>query len=171
MKYQDSGRLVAGDHVYIFVSDRYPRLLDKLFASRAEVDPEDADFFGAFAVDPSRPATDLEAAYGPTLSEAERQLSIGALIASRLGGRAEYADRVLLNPIELIVRDVDEKGKVLAVGVSFEPSSTQPRSIPIFLSLAEMFGWFRSLFGRAGRRGGASPSDDVASVPKAKAEG
>ena len=46
MKYQDAGRLVAGDHVYIFVSDRYPRLLDRLFASRAEVSRDDADFFG-----------------------------------------------------------------------------------------------------------------------------
>ena len=56
MRFQDMGRLMAGDHVYIFVPDRYPRLLDRLFASRAEVDPEDADFFGAFAVDPARPA-------------------------------------------------------------------------------------------------------------------
>ena len=52
MRFQDMGRLMAGDHVYIFVPDRYPRLLDRLFASRTEVDPEDADFFGAFAVDP-----------------------------------------------------------------------------------------------------------------------
>ena len=64
MRFQDMGRLIAGDHVYIFVPDRYPRLLDRLFASRAEVDPEDADFFGAFAIDPARQATDLEAAYG-----------------------------------------------------------------------------------------------------------
>ena len=73
MKYQDAGRLVAGDHVYIFVPDRYPRLLDRLFASRTEVDPEDADFFGAFAVDPARPAAELEADYGPGLTEAEKQ--------------------------------------------------------------------------------------------------
>ena len=53
-RFQDMGRLMAGDHVYIFVPDRYPRLLDRLFASRAEVDPEDADFFGAFAVDPAQ---------------------------------------------------------------------------------------------------------------------
>ncbi|WP_287094656.1 hypothetical protein, partial [Mesorhizobium sp.] len=35
MRFQDMGRLAAGDHVYIFVPDRYPALLDKLFASRA----------------------------------------------------------------------------------------------------------------------------------------
>lgn len=137
MKYQDAGRLHAGDNVYIFVSDRYPRLLDKLFASTIEVDPEDEDFFGAFAVDPARPASDLEAAYGPVLSDQERQLTIGQLLAARLNGRPEYADRVLLTPIELIVRDVDEKGKIIAVGVSFEPISTQPK-VPLFLSLGEM---------------------------------
>ena len=71
-KFQDAGRLMAGDHVYIFVPDRYPRLLDRLFASRTEVDPEDAEFFGAFAVDPSRPASDLESAYAPGLTEDEQ---------------------------------------------------------------------------------------------------
>ena len=55
-----------------YVSAHLPRLLDRLFASRAAVDPEDADFFGAFAVDPARPAEELEAAYAPGLTEAER---------------------------------------------------------------------------------------------------
>src|SRR5690606_3310113 len=93
MKDQEAGRLVAGDHVYIFVSDRYTRLLDRLFASRTEVDPDDADFFGAFAVDPNHTADELEANYGPGLTEAERKLTIGQLMRQRLGGHAEYADR------------------------------------------------------------------------------
>lgn len=137
MRLQDAGRLAAGDHVYIFVPDRYPRLLDKLFASRSEVDPEDADFFGAFAIDPSHLGAELEAAYGPGLTEAERKLTIGGLIQARLGGRAEYADRVPLGPIELIVRDVDEDGKIAAVGLSFEPTAVAPR-IPVFLSAGEI---------------------------------
>jgi len=137
MRFQEMGRLVAGDHVYIFVPDRYPRLLDRLFASRAEVDPEDEDFFGAFAVDPTRPATELEAAYGPELTEPERKLTIGGLIRERLGGLAEYADRVSLGPIELIVRDVDEKGRIVGVGVSIEPTP-QVTSVPVFLSAGEI---------------------------------
>lgn len=145
MKFQDAGRLAAGDLVYIFVSDRYPRLLDRLFASRAAVDPEDAEIFGDFAVDPARPATDLEAAYGPTLNEAERKLTIGQLLTNRLG-HAEYADRLTLPPIELIVRDVDENGKVIAVGVSFEPAPTGNATVPFFLSIAEMVDRVRTFF-------------------------
>lgn len=138
MRFQDMGRLQAGDNVYIFVPDRYPRLIDKLFASRAVVDPEDADFFGAFAVDPARPAEELELAYGPGLTEEERKLTIGALVTERLDGHAEYADRVSLGTIELIVRDVDDKGRITSLGLSFEPTAPVAR-VPIFLSAGELF--------------------------------
>jgi cell volume regulation protein A len=137
MRFQDMGRLTAGDNVYIFVPDRYPRLLDKLFASRALVDPEDADFFGAFAVDPARPAAELEAAYGIGLTEAERKLSVAALVVERLGGHAEYADRVPIGPIELIVRDVDDKSHIVGLGLSFEPTAPVAR-VPVFLSAGEI---------------------------------
>ncbi len=120
-----------------FVPDRYPRLLDKLFASRAVVEPEDADFFGAFAVDPARPAEELEMAYAPGLTETERKLTVGALVVERLGGHAEYADRVSLGTIELIVRDVDDKGHVTGLGLSFEPTAPVAR-VPVFLSAGEI---------------------------------
>jgi cell volume regulation protein A len=163
IKYQDAGRLTEGDHVYIFVPDRYPRLLDRLFASRTEVDPEDADFFGAFAVDPTRPAADLEAAYGTGLTEAEAATTISQLILARLGGRAEYADRVTIGPIELIVREVDEKGRIVSVGVSLEPAPPAP-PIPAFLSASEIGDRLRRLFGRLKKKRG------VASEPAADAE-
>ncbi len=165
MRFQDMGRLVAGDHVYIFVPDRYPRLLDRLFASRAEVSPEDEDFFGAFAVDPSRPATDLEAAYGAELSEAERKLSIGALVGERVGGHPEYADRVPLGPIELIVRDVDEKGRIVSIGLSVEPTTTQPK-VPVFLSIGEIADRLRMMWTRLRARGGREPDLAAEKTPE-----
>jgi cell volume regulation protein A len=159
MKYQESGRLVAGDHVYIFVSDRYPRLLDRLFASRKEVDPDDVDFFGAFAVDPDHSADELEANYEPGLTEAERKLTIGQLMRQRLGGHAEYADRVSLGAIELIVRDVDEGGRITSVGISLEPTPASV-TIPAFLSPAELFDRIRAYLKRpAGSEKAATPQD------------
>ena len=110
MKFQDSGRLAAGDNVYIFVSDRYPRLLDKLFASRTAMDPEDADFFGAFAVDPrgrqpisKQPTARLERGRAQTDDRPD-----DVRPAFRSSGICRPG---LLAPIELIVRDVDEKEK------------------------------------------------------------
>jgi cell volume regulation protein A len=164
IKFQDAGRLIEGDHVYIFVPDRYPRLLDRLFASRTEVDPEDTEFFGAFAVDPTRPAADLEAAYETGLTEAETAMTIGQLILARLGGHAEYADRVTIGPIELIVREVDEKSRIISVGVSLEPAASPP-PIPAFLSASEIGEWLRGLFARLKKRGATSAPAADAETP------
>jgi cell volume regulation protein A len=172
MRFQDMGRLAAGDNVYIFVPDRYPRLLDKLFASRATVDPEDADFFGAFAVDPARPAAELESAYGPGLTEAEAKLTVGALVTARLGGHAEYADRLSLGPIELIVRDVDEKGRITGLGLSFEPTAPVAR-VPVFLSAGEIYDRIAKLF-RSRKQETNEPekeAGDAQAAPEEKPDG
>lgn len=137
LQFQYAGRPRAGDHVYIFVSDKYPRLLDRLFASKAPVSADDADFFGAFAIDPSRPASELALAYGVKVTDAESKLPISQFMAERLGGRVEYADRLPLGDIELIVRDLDEQGNVTEVGVSVDPQIAPPR-IPAFLSPGEL---------------------------------
>lgn len=147
LKFPDFGRLLEGDRVYIFVSDRYPSLLDRLFTSRMELDPEDAEFFGAFAVDPGRPAADLDTAYGVGLSQAELKSTIGEVLLARLGGWAEYGDRLTLGPIELIVRDIDEKGRVTGIGLSFEPTEPQPL-VPRLLGSGNLRALVEAVFGK-----------------------
>ncbi len=132
MRYQFAGRLGEGDLVYIFVPDNYPRLLDRLFARREKLTPDDEDFFGAFAIDPSQPAAALADTYGAIIAPEERGRTIAALLNDRLGGRAEFADRVTLGPIDLIVRDIDERGRVVEAGVSFEQRTEPP--VPAYLS-------------------------------------
>ncbi|KQV66096.1 potassium/proton antiporter [Rhizobium sp. Root1220] len=138
MRYQYAGRLRENDLVYLFVVPSYSRLLDKLFASRAAVEEDDADFFGAFAISPARPAADLDAAYGPgLLNESEKGLTIADLMKQRLGGKAEYADRVRLGSIILIVRDLDDHDHITSVGMSLE--AVEPATkLPIFLNLHDI---------------------------------
>ncbi len=144
MTFQEAGRLGAGDRVYIFVPDRYPPLLDRLFARPVEVDPEDAEFFGTFRIDPDRPASELAATYGASLSAGEAELTIRELLVERLAGAVENADRLVLGAIELIVRDVDENGRITEVGLSVEPFSGQP-NIPFFLEFRETRDRLRAL--------------------------
>jgi cell volume regulation protein A len=170
MRYQYAGRLRAGDYVYLFVSTRYPRLLDRLFASPAPVEVDDADFFGAFTIDPAQPAAGLRAAYGAVLTDAEGEMSVAELMTARLGGRAEYADRVPLGPVELIVRDTDDKGDIDTVGVSLEPE-LQHRQVPLFVTGRELAAKIRSRF--AGRRkradeAAAAQPPEVDTVPPGK---
>lgn len=138
MRYQYAGRLQEGDQVYLFVTPNYIRLLDRLFASRAPVEEDDEDFFGAFSISPSRPAKELDAAYGPgLLSPTEQHMTIADLLTHRLGGRAEYADRVRFGSVVLIVRDLDEQNVIKSVGVSLEP--VEPATaLPVFINMREI---------------------------------
>ncbi len=157
MRYQYAGRLRENDLVYLFVVPSYSRLLDKLFASRAPVEEDDADFFGAFALSPARPAADLDAAYGPgLLNESEKGLTIAELMKHRLGGKADYADRVRLGSIILIVRDLDDQDHITSVGMSLEavePATT----LPIFLNLHDIIDRIRErIKGRRSREAAAA---------------
>ncbi|WHO74319.1 potassium/proton antiporter [Rhizobium sp. BT03] len=165
MRYQYAGRLREHDLVYLFIVPSYSRLLDRLFASRAPVDEDDAEFFGAFALSPARPAADLDAAYGPgLLNESEKGLTIAELMRQRLGGKADYADRVRLGSIILIVRDLDEHDHVTSVGMSLE--AVEPAiTLPIFINLKDIIQRIRDrLKGRRRREAAASEA-----APKAAA--
>ncbi|MGO6739487.1 potassium/proton antiporter [Rhizobium ruizarguesonis] len=157
MRYQYAGRLRENDLVYLFIVPSYSRLLDRLFASRAPVDDDDAEFFGAFALSPARPAADLDAAYGPgLLNESEKGLTIAELMRQRLGGKADYADRVRLGSIILIVRDLDEHDHVTSVGMSLE--AVEPAiTLPIFINLKDIIQRVRDrLNGRRSRENAVS---------------
>jgi cell volume regulation protein A len=146
MRYQYAGRLKENDIAYLFVTPTFIPLLDRLFATRAELDPEDEEFFGTFAISPHRPARELDAAYGPgLLIENEKGMTVGELMLSRLGGRADYADRVRLGPIILIVRDIDETNHISSIGISME--AVEPRhTLPIFLNIREIAERMRNRF-------------------------
>jgi cell volume regulation protein A len=137
MRYQYAGPLRAGDYVYLFIAPRYPRLLDRLFASTVPFAPDDADFFGEFTIDPSKPAKVLDAAYGIGLADDVGDVTIAELMTTRLGGRAEYGDRVGLGPVELIVRDTDDDGVITSAGLSLEPEGGRA-NIPLFLNIRDI---------------------------------
>jgi len=161
MKPQDSGPLEVDDLVYIFVSDRYPQLLDRLFASRVSLSSDDEEFFGSFTVDPQHLASAIRAAYGAELRDGEADLTIAELMKRRLGGQAEYADRVPLGPIELIVRDTNSKGEIDSVGLSLEPQAVVP-SLPLLLAPGELRDRVSGLFRRT-RNGSPQPRPETVS--------
>ena len=138
MRYQYAGRLRENDQVYLFIAPSYSKLLDRLFATEAPVAEDDGEFFGTFAISPASHVRDIDEAYGPlSISDSERGKTVAELITQRVGGRPDYADRVRLGTIVLIVRDIDEHGHIASVGVSMEP--VEPATTwPIFLNIREL---------------------------------
>jgi len=152
MRFQYAGRLQENDLVYMFVAPQYIRLLDRLFASPKELNEDDAEFFGKFTLDPSKPLVALVEAYGLT-TVADRHLdsTISEYMVQRLGGTAEVGDRVSCGDVELVVREVDTKGEITAVGLAVDQREGQAQ-IPLFLSGEEMWRWVRRKLN--GRRNG-----------------
>ncbi|RFC64383.1 potassium/proton antiporter [Fulvimarina endophytica] len=122
MRYQYAGRLQPGDYVFLFISPRFPPLLDRLFASPAPVAEDDEEFFGEFTINPASPAQSLAEAYGFQLPEEERDLKVSELIGKRLGGHPSYGDRTLVGTVEMIVRETNEEGEVTSAGLSLTPT-------------------------------------------------
>ena len=75
-------------------------------------------------------------------------MTVGELIASRLGGRVDYADRIRLGSIILIVRDIDEHDHIASVGISME-AVEPPHTLPVFLNLHEISERIRKRFRQA----------------------
>ncbi|UXS04398.1 potassium/proton antiporter [Agrobacterium tumefaciens] len=167
MRYQYAGRLREDDLVYLFIAPGYSRLIDRLFASALPVAADDAEFFGTFSIQPSRPAKELEIAYGPSLlSAAEQSMTIAELIESRLSGKADYADRVRLGSIVLIVRALDEHEAIAGVGVSLEPVEPAT-SLPIFISFGEIVRRVRAHVEH--RRNARNPQAQKSALPSSTA--
>ncbi|ODN69697.1 K(+)/H(+) antiporter NhaP2 [Methylobrevis pamukkalensis] len=121
MRYQYAGRLQPGDYVYLFISPRFPHLLDRLFASPATVSADDAEFFGEFTIEPGKTLGDLNAIYGVGLDGVTSDTQIMSFMVERLGGHAEPGDRVQIGPVELIVRDTADDGAIATIGLSCAP--------------------------------------------------
>ncbi|MEF2072855.1 potassium/proton antiporter [Consotaella aegiceratis] len=150
MRLQQAGRLQANDYVYLFISSRYPRLLDRLFASPVAVTPDDVEFFGEFAIEPDRPVRLLGEAYGVTLPAGTEDVSLADFITQRLGGHAEYGDRIAVDTVELIVRDTDETGAISEIGLSLAPE--QKARLPLFQNWRDVSAWLRSWLAERKRR-------------------
>ncbi|WP_180903578.1 potassium/proton antiporter [Martelella soudanensis] len=157
MRFQYAGRLQEHDLVYMFVPPSYIHLLDKLFASPAELTQDDADFYGGFSLEPSKTMSALAQAYGlRTIPDDQKDVSIADYMKQKLGGGVEVGDRVGCGGLDLVVREVNQHGSVSEVGLVVDQPDAQAQ-IPLFLSGKDMWLWARQKISR--RSVEAEPDD------------
>lgn len=114
-------RLRAGDVIYVFVRPHRIPLLDRLVASPRAPDKSDREFFGDFAVDLDVPVADLAEFYGGDVRADKSALSVRHFLEREFGDAVEVGDRIGLGAIELIVREVDERQRVVEAGLAVTP--------------------------------------------------
>lgn len=115
------GRPSVGDYVYIFTSPRHIHLLDRLFAQPVELTDREKRYFGDFAVDPDKFVEELALTYGATLQPGEEMLTVAEYLKKQLGGTVVRGDRVLLGPVELVVRESQDDLEATSVGLALQP--------------------------------------------------
>jgi len=147
MRLHEAGRPRPGDYVYIFVPPNFIRLLDRLFASPAILKDADSEYFGAFTLDPSRAIGEVARSYGFEIPAEAAEQTLADFLPRRLGGALGRGDRLVLGPVELIVREVDEEHQVTGVGLGLEPSVASRSDPPLFHNLAEIWRGLRALIG------------------------
>ena len=169
LRLHEAGRLRAGDYVYIFAAPNLVHLLDRLFARPAGLDPSDREFFGDFVIDPDTRISDLAEAYGFAVSAEEAKLSAADFIHRRLHGTVEIGDRVPVETVELIIRELDDLGEIASIGLAVEPSRAARPKLPLFQSRSEILDTLARLRsrlrGRRRREGPPRPAPSPRETP------
>lgn len=124
-----AGRLQPDDYVYIFTSAVFIPLLDRLFASRSALGEADHAFYGDLAIEPKASLAALAESYGIAVP-GEGDATVGSFLLHQFDGRVEVGDRLVLGPVDLIVRAVDEHGAVSEVGLSLQRITDEERPAP-----------------------------------------
>ncbi|WP_017926790.1 potassium/proton antiporter [Thioalkalivibrio sp. HL-Eb18] len=146
VRYQQAGHLTPGDYVYIFVVPEHVPLLDRLFASPRIPGHEDPEFFGELPLHPEKRLAELCEIYGVSCDAVDQQLTIGAYLEQELPGDPIVGDRVSFGAADLIVREVDDLGRVTQAGLAFMRHGAGGDGLTL-----PWYGWWRALRGRRAR--------------------
>ncbi len=160
MQGHEAGRLKVGDYAYIFATPRYKNLLDRLFAQPVKLSGRDRHYFGEFAVDPEKPVAELAAYYGASLQTGEDRLTVAEFLSRRLGATVGRGDRVLLEPVELVVREAGEDGVATMIGLALEPSVASTLQLPIFQNHEDILRALKQWWRKKRTKPAASPEND-----------
>jgi cell volume regulation protein A len=124
----EEARIEPGDVIYLLARSDDVDRISGLFAARQLPDLlDERRFFGVFALDPAARLADVCAAYGVPPPPALAGRSLRDIIAHHYKGVPVEGDRVVLDGIELVVRETDG-GRITKVGLVIrEPSKGEDR--------------------------------------------
>lgn len=113
------GALEAGDQVYILAPTKHVAALDALFTGilREEDDPT---IYGDFLLTKDTTLGDLKKLYEIDFPGEEETMSVADILMRDLNNDTEPGDRMAYGDIDLIVRRLDDEGKIDQVGLALE---------------------------------------------------
>lgn len=135
MPWRQAGGLRPGDFVYLFINPRYVPLLDRVFAKPEGPDLTDTAFFGEFPLTPNATIIDVATTYGlPTPPGIDTTRTLAETFEHFFDGRAAPGDRIPIGYAEIIVREVDDDGNLVSLGLGLEPQKSTGLVLPPWLA-------------------------------------
>jgi len=118
LAFPENETLTADDHVYLLVRPVELPELEHLFGVEALEGPRPEGFYGTFTLRGDARLGDVLALYGVEAPTVDGERTIDQFLRSRFGRRIAVGDRVTIERVELIVREI-EAGRVAEAGLRF----------------------------------------------------
>ncbi len=120
VNFDDVRKFKVGDKVYVLSSsDKREKLLDQLFGGGTI--EENLELLGDFPIPAETKFGDLQDVYGVHVAEPIKKQSVGDFLSQEIQD-LEIGDRLNLDMIDLVVREIDENGVPSIIGVDIDPS-------------------------------------------------
>ncbi|MFW5969960.1 MAG: TrkA C-terminal domain-containing protein, partial [Halofilum sp. (in: g-proteobacteria)] len=118
LPFPENETLIADDYVYLLVRPEELPEVEHLFGVESLAGPRPEGFFGTFTLRGDAHLGEVLALYGVEPGGVDGDRTLDEFLRGHFGRRIASGDRVSVDHIELIVREV-ESGRVVEVGLRF----------------------------------------------------
>jgi len=118
-------KLTADDYVLAVAPPEQLYALDNLFAARRRRDATvEQEAFGEFSLQADAAVGAAADLYGFSVPAEDRQQTLASFLAGKLPRHASVGDRVRVDPVEFVVREMRSQ-RILRVGIEVEPAKSR----------------------------------------------
>lgn len=115
------GHLQADDRVYLFASPRQLEILDKIYASPADL--EHPSLYGDFVFGGDVKFSNIAKQYGLTAFNLESEETVGEYLEREFSGEPVVGDRLSVGSVDLVVTALSEDNAIETIGLIIDPDS------------------------------------------------
>ena len=114
----DDHVIEAGDSIYVISPQEKVSLVNQMLLPTDDVaELEQARYFGDFTLNGDAIIDDVADMYGGEVPSTAKQMTLSQFMGIRFRNQCVVGDRIFFGPLELVVKEVDDMGAVLKIGL------------------------------------------------------